>query len=153
MRLLAATTPPPPLAPRPAGRSARPRGQRAGFTLIEVLATLVLVAIVLPVAMKGISLSLGAAVYAKTSVQAAHLADAKLNELVALGQLTTGTSSGDFGSDYPDYHWTLQAVQADDTLIEVAIEVAWPWRGTERSVTLNTLLFTGSTTSTSTQQQ
>ena len=48
------------------------RRQRA-FTLVEVLATLVLVAIILPVAMKGISLAAATAGDAKRKMEAAAL--------------------------------------------------------------------------------
>ena len=127
------------------------RRTRTGFTLIEVLATLVLVAIVLPVVMQGMSMSLGAAAVARSTIEAAQLADAKLNELIATNQAITGASAGDFGIDYPDYRWRVQSVQREDNLLEMAIDITWPWRNGERSITITTLVFMASTTTTTQQ--
>ena len=49
--------------------------RQAAFTLVEVLATLALIAIVLPVAMNGISLATAAAGVAKQQMEAASLAE------------------------------------------------------------------------------
>src|SRR4051794_38319604 len=68
------------------GSAALPRrAMRAGFTLIEVLATLVLLGIILPAAMRGVSIGLAMASHARHVTEAAQLAEAKLNELVATG--------------------------------------------------------------------
>src|SRR5256885_14718355 len=77
-----------------------------GFTLIEVLATLVLLAIVLPVSMRGVSVALSLAEKARHTSEAASLADAKLNELITSGGAVS--AQGDFGADWPGYHWSRQ---------------------------------------------
>src|SRR5690348_6677471 len=77
------------IAPRQTRMSVPPSARgagRQGFTLVEVLAALVILGIVLPVAMRGVSLSLAAASNAKHMNVAAQLADQKLNEVV----LTSG---------------------------------------------------------------
>ena len=51
---------------------------RGGFTLVEVLASLALVAVILPVAMEGVSLAVGAAGLARDRIEAASLAETKL---------------------------------------------------------------------------
>lgn len=114
-----------------------------GFTLLEVLATLVIIGIVLPAAMKGISLSIAAGALAKSNVEAASLADSKLKELVATNAWQGQASSGDFGSDWPDYRWTSMALNRDEGLIEVDVEVVWIRRGLERSVVVSTLVYGG----------
>ena len=63
----------------------RPATRRGGFTLIEVLATMLLLGIVLPVAMRGVSVALSAAGTARHLSEAAVLAEAKLNELATPG--------------------------------------------------------------------
>ena len=74
----------------------RPFGARRGFTLLEVLATLVLVGIILPAVMHGISLATIAAGEAKHKVEAVSLAQTKLAELTADFQTLNqpGASSG-----------------------------------------------------------
>ena len=62
-------------------RRSQLRPRRAGFTLIEVLAALVLIGVVLPVAMKGVSIAMQAASHARHTGEAVELARHKLTEL------------------------------------------------------------------------
>jgi prepilin-type N-terminal cleavage/methylation domain-containing protein len=119
-----------------------------GFTLIEVLATLVLLGIVMPVAMRGVSLALAAASTARHTAEAASLAEAKLNELVADGSWQTSGQTGDF-PDNPEYHWTCENTSRDYGTSEVALHVTWTQRGVERSMSLSTLVNTSTSTTTS----
>lgn len=112
-----------------------------GFTLVEVLATLLLLGIVLPVAMRGVSMSLAAASKARHMAEAASLADTKLNELIATQTWTTSGVSGDFGEQNPGYTWTCQAVSADYGLTEVSLRVSWVDRGQEAFVDVSTLVY------------
>lgn len=93
------------------GRLARRTG---GFTLIEVLAALMLVAIVLPVAMRGVTVATAAASAARHRNEAAALAQSKMDELLAsmqaVQQQTNTNMSGDFGEDWPDYQWSAEMV-------------------------------------------
>jgi prepilin-type N-terminal cleavage/methylation domain-containing protein len=127
----------------PAQRPPRRPHARRGFTLIEVLATIVLMGIVLPVAMHGISLCMRSAQSARQRGEAAALAESKLNELVATGDWQYGLLSGDFGEAWPEYRWNGAATErADDpSLHELSVRVAWTTRGQERDVTLTTLVF------------
>jgi len=112
---------------------------RPGFTLIEVLATLVLLGIVLPVAMRGLSVALSAASKARHTATAAQLAETKLNEMVVGGQWSTTVVSGDFSPDYPQYQWTCQTSPRDYGLTEIVLTVTWIERGSQRSLSLSTL--------------
>lgn len=116
---------------------------RRGFSYVEVLATLVLLAIVLPAVMNGISVSLTAAKLARDQAQATALAKSKLGELVVGGQWQHSELAGDFGDDAPGYHW--QAVVTDwdaDVLRQLDVTVVWAHRGGERAVSLSTLVYT-----------
>lgn len=124
------------------------RGHRSGFTLIEVMATIVLLGIVMPAVMMGISASLGAASQAKRSVEAAMLGETKLNELVVTGQWQNGVLSGDFAPDSPDYKWQAQQVARDMEITELDLRVTWIARGQERSVNLSTMVYTSTTSTT-----
>jgi general secretion pathway protein I len=125
----------------PTGGTAR---RRPGFTLIEILATLLLVAIILPVAMGGISLALNTADESRRRTEAASLAQAKLSEIVAYGQWNNASLSGDFSPDRPEYRWEAQVSDWQGTLVkQVDVQVLWNRRGRNRTVTLTTLVYTG----------
>jgi prepilin-type N-terminal cleavage/methylation domain-containing protein len=116
--------------------------RRSGFTLIEVLATLVLLGIILPAAMRSISVALAMAGHARHATEAATLAEAKLNELIATNAWQTG-GSGDFGTDHPGYQWRCTSAQQDFSLSQITLTVAWPERGQERTFNLTTLAYEG----------
>lgn len=122
-----------------------PAGRRA-FTFIEILATLTLLAIVLPAVMSGISLSLSTANLAKQQSQAAALGQSKLMELVTAGQWQHAEQAGDFGQDWPNYRWTMQVSDWDSPALRLLdLTVSWPMRGKTRSLTLSTLVRAGET--------
>jgi len=111
---------------------------------VEILATLTLVAIVLPSVMQGISLSLATAERARRQVQAASLAHGKLSELVATGQLQHAFLSGDFGTDWPDYRWEARLGDWDNpALRQLDVTVSWRQPGGDRGVTMTTLVYPG----------
>jgi len=117
---------------------------RRAFTLVEVLATLVLVAIILPVAMSGISLALETAGVSRRQTEATALAHAKMEEIVATGQWQNAELAGDFAPDRPEYRWSAQVSQWQGTqLQQLDVQVSWNQRGRDRSVTLTTLAYTG----------
>jgi prepilin-type N-terminal cleavage/methylation domain-containing protein len=119
----------------------------SGFTLIEVLAAIVLFTIVLPAAMMGISSALSAADYSRRSIEAAALGEAKLNELIVSGEWQSGLLSGDFMPDSSNYTWKAQTVTQDLNITELDLQVSWISRGQERSIILSTYVFLGATAS------
>lgn len=123
-------------------RRRRGRGRHA-FTLIEVLATLVLIGIVIPFAIRGTSLALNTASNAKRQAEAATLAEAKLAELVSQGDWNTGNTQGDFGQDWPEYRWKLQAYAHDQNVnvTEITLSVTWTQGGQQRVMNVSTLTY------------
>jgi hypothetical protein len=105
--------------------------------------------IVIPVAFRGVNVALASASSARHQAEAATLAEAKLNESVSQGDFNTG-GQGDFGADFPLYHWTLQTTQHDLDVTEVMVTVNWSERGDNRALNLSTFVFTGSASSTTT---
>ena len=129
-------------------RHVRMRGGVSAFTLVEVLAALLLVAIVLPVVMQGISLATGAASSAKRRTQAASLAQSKLGELVATENWRTGVLSGRFdafdGDDAAQYGWRGDLTAWTEPYVkQLQVHVTWTAPGGEDSVTLSTLVYEG----------
>lgn len=146
---------------RPHGPAARRSNRRArrGFTLVEVLAAGLLVGITLPVIMKGIAMSDSLASLTRHRTEAGALAESKLNDLIAEGTWQTGSLSGDFGTDYPDYQWTGelqswgtgQGVAGTNNVQQLDIHVLWTTSaGQQRSVTLSTLVYQSTNTSSTT---
>jgi len=131
-------------APKPRAR----RGRRAsGFTLIEVLATLVIIAIVLPVAMQGISIATNAASDSRRRVEAAALGESRLAEFIATLEWQNGGGGGDFGEDWPDYRWTADVYDWSETnMKEIDMRVIWKGRsGQDKSIILTTLIYDNGT--------
>ncbi len=118
----------------------------AGFTLLEVLTALAILAIVLPVAMEGIGLVTQLAGLTRQRAVASNLAETKLNELVVTGSWNNGASGGDFSTN-PGYSWqaSTQTCQEPDLpnagLTELDVTVAWQSLGRQRHVTMTTLLY------------
>jgi general secretion pathway protein I len=127
--------------------------RRSGFTLVEVLASLVIMGIVLPFAMRGASLAMHAGSVARHQAEAATLGEAKLTEMVSMGSWADAGGQGDFGNDFPQYRWTMENIQRDIGVTELLLSVTWQERGEDRSVKLSTFVYvpTGNATTGATQ--
>ena len=125
-----------------------------GFTLIEVLAAMLLMAIVLPTVMQGVAAATRTASDSRHRTEAAGLAEEKLNEILTTGQWQGGTLSGDFGNDWPGYRWqaNVGAWAADTTTVglqQIDLSVLWNGPTRQQSITLSTLAYVrGSSTTT-----
>jgi prepilin-type N-terminal cleavage/methylation domain-containing protein len=122
----------------------RRRRPGRGFTLVEVLATVALIAIVLPVAMYGIQLCMQTASAARRQAEAATLAQSKLQELTAMAavpQFSAGNESGDFAPDFPDYKWQATTTDIDTNLQQLDVRVSWVARNQERDLTVSTWVY------------
>jgi Tfp pilus assembly protein PilV len=117
------------------------RSMAFGFTLVEVLAAFVLLIIVLPAVAKGISICTKATGAARRQVEAATLADGKLGELLAYPSLASGTLSGDFSPEYPEYSWMAASTVRDVYLQEVMVVVTWVDATGEQSFTLSSIIY------------
>ena len=112
-----------------------------GFTFIELLATVVLIGIIMPVAMHSIALCASLGGQARRQIEAASLARTRLTELTASDDWKTSQKDGDFGDDWPGYRWTADVTSwTDSTMSQLDLTVFWQSRGRERSVTLSTLV-------------
>ena len=127
-----------------------PPRRNGAFTLPEVLAALVLIGLVLPAVMKGVSLALAASDDARRRVEAVGLAENKLAEMTAdaMSSQGSGGGSGDFGDEAPGYQWEATTASVDTSLTEISVRVTWTARGAERGVSLSTYAYAGTGTST-----
>ena len=123
-------------------RTSENHRRRSGFTFIELLATVVLLTIIMPVAMQTIGLCTRLGGQSRKQIEAASLARTKLTELTASGDWETGAKSGTFGSDWPAYRWTIDVANWTDSVVrQVDVTVQWQAQARERSVTLSTLVY------------
>jgi prepilin-type N-terminal cleavage/methylation domain-containing protein len=113
-----------------------------GFTFIELLATVVLLGIIMPVAMQSIALCTRLGGQSRRKIEAASLARTKLTELTCTGDWQGGEKSGDFGEDWPGYRWDVVVSSwTDSTVSELELTVTWQSQGRERSVVFTTLVY------------
>jgi type II secretory pathway pseudopilin PulG len=118
-----------------------------GFTLVEILATFVLIALIIPVVMEGISLSMKLGTKSKRQVEAGALAETKLAELLLSGKYDNGDQSGDFETDEADYSWSLNVGdwEKEDSMQQLVMIVDWTDSlGMDHSVELSTLVYRSS---------
>lgn len=116
----------------------------AAFTLVEVLAALMFLAILVPVVVEGITLANRASEITERSTVAAGLCENKLAELTLDNTWATApVTKGDFGQDYTGYRWEAnQATWEMDNMTKLAVDVFYNVQGRERSVRLSTLVTT-----------
>lgn len=137
---------------RPQRTSANPAA--GGFTFVEILAAMLLMAIVVPVALQGVMLSNRVGVAAMRKRQAMQLAEQTLNGQIVTGAWLDGDSSGDYGDDYAGFSWNLHAEtwSEDENLDIVTVTVTYSVQGTDYTLTLSTLADPneGATTTTTT---
>ncbi len=114
-----------------------------GFTFVELLATIVLISIVMPVVMRTIGLCTQVAGQSRRQVEAVCLAKTKLTELTAAQDWQNGSNRGDFGTDWPGYEWTMTLANwAEDASVrQLDLTVSWRSVGRQRKVTLSTLVY------------
>src|SRR5207244_2333425 len=79
--------------------------ERRALTLIETMAALLLLAIALPVAMRGVSLATAASDSARRRSEAAALAQSKLAQIMVNQDWKRGSLSGDFAAEWSDCRW------------------------------------------------
>jgi type II secretory pathway pseudopilin PulG len=107
---------------------------------MEVLVTMVLMGIVLPIVLQAVSVARSAATTARRTSEAATLAQSKLNEMLASGDITMFGMSGDFGQEWQAYQWSCQTVTDTLGFTQVTVTVTWRERGQQRTYNLSTLV-------------
>jgi prepilin-type N-terminal cleavage/methylation domain-containing protein len=113
-----------------------------GFTFIELLATVVLIAIIMPVAMKSIGLCTRLGGLSRRQIEAASLAKTKMTDLIVTGDWQNGNQHGSFGDDWPGYEWKATLTNwTDSTVRQLDLTVFWESMGMQQTVMLSTLVY------------
>jgi len=84
------------------------RNQQGGFTLLEVMIAMAILAIALLAVFQMQSQSISMATEARFTTTASLLAQSKMADVESAASLTNRTENGDFGPDYPQYGWNLK---------------------------------------------
>ena len=114
----------------------------AGFTLAEVLAALVFMAIVIPVAVQGLHVASRAGSVSVRKAMGARIAESKLNELVVTGQWQSLAQKGTIQEGLQSYSWQLQSEPwaEDGAMRLITVHVNVPVQGQDYDVHVSTLV-------------
>ena len=114
---------------------------RAAFTLAEVLAALLFMAIVIPVALEGLRIASLAGQVGERKAVAARVADRVLSELAVAGSLPSG-DNGSVTEGPHEYQWTIESAAwvEDSELQETTVRVVYFVQGREYEVAVSTLM-------------
>lgn len=128
-----------------------------GFTLAEVLAALVFMAIVIPVTVQAVRVASQAGQMGERKTSAARVADRLLTEYAATGLVEGGKMRGTAYEGERSFEWSLETESwSEDAMTLATVRVFYVVQGETYDVTLSTLidpaqLQGGTTTTESTQ--
>jgi type II secretory pathway pseudopilin PulG len=124
----------------PTNHTVASRG-RAAFTLVEVLAALLFMAIVIPAAVEGLRVANLAGQVGQRKAVAARIAERMLNELMVSGQLRSTTQKGVVQEGTQQFQWDLRSEPwSQDAMRLVTVQVTFPVQGRDYDVQLSTLV-------------
>src|SRR5258705_8432932 len=117
----------------------------AGFTLAEVMAAMVFMAILIPVALEGLSIASRAGEIAARKSEAALVAERVLNESVVTTNWRATVQNGTVRQGIRDFRWTLRNDPWDKdpnqtAIRQLSVEVIFPAQGRDYSVRMSTLV-------------
>src|SRR5437867_5810141 len=118
---------------------------QSAFTLAEVMAALVLMAILIPVALEGLSIASRAGEVATRKDQAALVAERILNEQIVTTNWNTAVQNGTVRQGILDFRWTLRndpwtVDLTQNSMRPLSVEVVFAARGQDYSVKMATLV-------------
>lgn len=125
----------------------------AGFTLVEVLAALLFMALVIPVAVDGLRVASRASVVGQRKAVAARIAERVLDEQVIAAQGVGAAMAGVTRENNVDYSWMVKQEmwvqnQAQSMVLQLSpmqvlsVQVRFPVQGQLYDVRLSTLIGT-----------
>ncbi len=123
-----------------------PRSERSeGFTLAEVLAALLLMGIVVPVAIQGMHIASRAGEVAARKGEAARIAQRVLNENVVTTNWNQSSQSGTVLEGLRRYRWNLHSDTWNQdpnqsVILQLSVEVFYVAQNSEYSLRMSTLV-------------
>ena len=132
-----ATAPARPTRLRPEGRPPR---HHSAFTLAEVLAALVFMAIVIPVAVQALRIASLAGQVGERKTAAARLATRVINEILVTGQWKESSPGGTLLDGPYEYRWhATSETWTENALRLISVQVQFNIQGQPYDITLATL--------------
>ncbi|MCS6863129.1 MAG: type II secretion system GspH family protein [Abditibacteriales bacterium] len=117
--------------------SHRPR--QSGFTLLELMVALVILALGIVGLMRAVSQGMAATAQIRDVTTATTLAQMKMEELASHIADLPAESRGDFGDEAPEFSWRAVAEETDIAgLKKITVFVFWQRGNRQQSVTLET---------------
>ena len=117
---------------------------QAGFTLAEVVAAMLFMAIVIPVAIGALRIAGAAGEVSMRKAVAIRVANRVLEEVVVTGQMAANTQNGVVEDGAVEYRWSLRSqpwqgdVQYPMTMLTV--QVTFPIQGQDQNIRVSTLV-------------
>jgi len=128
-------------------RFAATTNRSSAFTLAEVLAALLFMAIVVPVAMEGLHIASLAGAVAQRKAEAARIAQKVMNESLIMTNWSQALQSGTIIEGQRQFRWTLRSDPwnqdpSQSVLRQLSVEVFFTAQTRDFSVKLSTLVDT-----------
>ena len=115
--------------------------RRAGFTFAEILAAMLFLGLVIPVALQAVRIASDAGTMASRRTTATRLGDALLTELAITDEWRSGTQAGQFDQPYQDYRWEIRSENWTELgMSQLSMVVTFKVRGVDARVVLTTLV-------------
>jgi general secretion pathway protein I len=104
-----------------------------GFTLLEVMVAIAIIAIALVAALGSQTQGVSLAGEAKFGTTAAFLGQSKMAEMESEDPNDLASDAGDFGEDVPDYRWdvnvsdatVVESEEGSDYLKQIDLTISW----------------------------
>ncbi len=113
-----------------------------GFTLLEVMVAVAILAIALVAILKANVQSLDTLIETRERTTVSMLAASKMAEVEAVGAANWSEFQGDFGEDYPDFTWRVETAPTEvERLVRVAVIVQAREGGSGSETRIEELLF------------
>ena len=121
------------------------RRRTEAFTLVEVLVSLALMAVIVPVAIDAMHVASGSGEIAARRTEAALVAERLLNEKIITGEWNSGVQSGVELQGLREYPWEMNSTPWNGDMNQnsiqlVSVAVKYPAQGREYAVQLSTLV-------------
>ena len=127
--------------------------RHSAFTLAEVMAALVFMAILIPVALEGLSIASRAGEVAARKSDAALVAERILNEQLVTTNWNAAVQNGTVHQGILDFRWTLRndpwtADPNQNSIRQLSVEVTFAARGQDYTLKMATLVDSASPSTT-----
>jgi prepilin-type N-terminal cleavage/methylation domain-containing protein len=114
---------------------------RRAFTLVEILAALLMMAIIIPVAMEGMSIATRAGILGQRKAAAMRVAERVLNELLVEGETARASTTGSTTDGDTTYAWSMRSENwPEDPMMHLTVTVTFTVQGNDYTVDLSTLI-------------